>query len=166
MKIALFAGTFDPPTLGHQEIIQRAALLCIKLYVAVAESEGKHAFPITQNERISLLKELTKAIKNVEIIPLTGLVVDCAKHHAVDFLIRGLRNSKDFDYEMQMGSANRHMTGIETVCLMASPEYSQVNSTLIREIAAHGKGLEGFVPAEIEHRVVKLLSTRKSLQDK
>jgi len=158
MSTALFAGTFDPPTLGHQEIIQRASALCDKLYVAVAQSEGKHAFPISKDARIELLKALTKALKNVEVISFSGLVVDCAKEYNVDFLVRGLRNSADLTFEMQMGSANRQMTGIETVCILSSPQYSHINSTLIRQIAAHGRRLEGFVPMEIEKKVFGYLS--------
>lgn len=161
MKVALFAGTFDPPTIGHEEIIQRAALFCTKLYIAVAKSEGKHPFSLAQEERISLMKTLTKGIKNVEVLPLIGLAVDFAEAHSVNFLIRGLRNSRDLDYEMQMGSANKMMTGIETLYLLSSPQYSCINSTLIREIAAHGKRLGGFVPEEIEETVFKSLSPHR-----
>lgn len=157
MKIALFAGTFDPPTLGHQEIIERASKLCDKLYVALAQSVGKRNAPISLDERVALLKVLTKSLKNVEVISFDGLVVDCAKELKADVLIRGLRNGADLDYEMQMASANRLMTGIETLCLLSSPQFSQINSTLIREIAAGGKSLEGFVPHIIRLRVQSLL---------
>ena len=158
MQVALFAGTFDPPTLGHQEIIERAAHLFDKLYVAVAKSEGKNRRSLEHEERMVLLKTLTKSLKNVEIIPFSGLVVNFAKEHGVDCLVRGIRNSADLDYEMQMASANRHMSGIETLCFLSSPQYSQINSTLIREIASHGRRLEGFVPSSIEKRVFELLS--------
>jgi pantetheine-phosphate adenylyltransferase len=153
MKVALFAGTCDPPTLGHQEIIERAARLCGKLYVAVARSEGKNSRSLPNEERILLLKTLTKSLKNVEVIPFSGLVVDFAREHGVDFLVRGIRNSADLDYEMQMAAANKQMTGIETLCLLSSPQYSQINSTLIREIASQGRRLEGFVPSGIEARL-------------
>lgn len=158
MKIALFAGTFDPPTLGHQEIIERAAALCGKLYVAVAESPGKRSQPIPLDERISMLKILTKNLKNVEVITIGGLVVDCAKKLRVDYLVRGIRNGSDLDYEMQMAHANQVMTGVETVCLFSSPQYSRISSTLIREIASYGKRLKEFVPTQIEKKVFELLS--------
>lgn len=158
MKIALFAGTFDPPTLGHQEIIERSAALFGKVYVGVAKSEGKHHSSISLEERISLLKTMIKPFKNVEVVEISGLVVDFAKEHHVDVLVRGIRNSADLDFEMQMGSANKSMTGIETVCLLSSPQYSQINSTLIREIASNGRRLKDFVPEEIEERVFELLS--------
>lgn len=158
MKIALFAGTFDPPTLGHLEIIQRASSLCDKLYIAVAPN-GKNPSPLSQHQRIGFLQTLAKEFPHVEVIPLTGLVVDVAKEHHVHFLVRGLRNVTDLDYEMQMASANRMMTGIETICLLTSPQNSQINSTLIRQIAAHGKSLEGFVPPSIEKKVFESLSS-------
>jgi pantetheine-phosphate adenylyltransferase len=161
MKAAFFAGTFDPPTLGHQELIHRAAALSDKLYVAVARSEGKHALLLPQNERIKLLQRLTKSLENVEVIPLVGLVVDCAQEYGAGVLVRGLRSSADFDFEMQMGAANRQMTGIETLCLFSSPEYSQINSTLVREIASNGRRLKGFVPDDIEQEVFDLLSKSK-----
>lgn len=142
MTIALFAGTFDPPTCGHQEIIHRAALLCTKLFIAVSQSKGKHAFLLSQEQRVAFLKSLTKHLKNVEVIPFSGLVVDCAKKHHVNFLVRGIRNMVDLTFEMEMGSANRQMTGIETICLMSSPQHSHISSTLIREIAANGRSIE------------------------
>lgn len=161
MKSALFAGTFDPPTLGHQELIERAAALFGKLYVAVAESQGKHAIPIGIEERISMLKILTEKLKNVEVIPLTGLVVDCAKKLHVDCLVRGIRDGADLLYEMQMAYANKAITEIETVCLFSSPEYCRINSTLTREIASYGKDLKGFVPASIEKKISELLISQR-----
>lgn len=157
MNIALFAGTFDPPTLGHQEIIERACKLCRKLYVAVAASAGKRNTPILLEERVALMQTLTKSLKNVEIISFSNLVVDCAQELKADVLVRGVRNGGDLDYELQMASANKLMTGIESVCLLSSPQFSQINSTLIREIAAGGRSLEGFVPQVIRKRIEELL---------
>jgi pantetheine-phosphate adenylyltransferase len=89
------------------------------------------------------------------------LVVDCAQKYGAGVLIRGLRSRGDFDFEMQMGAANRQMTGIETLCLFSSPQYSQINSTLVREIASNGRRLKGFVPDDIEQEVFELLSKSK-----
>lgn len=156
---ALFPGTFNPPTLGHLEIIQRAARLCDHLVVAIGESPHKYAATFSVEERMSLLRALTKDMDNVEIISFSGLVIDCAKDLKVDFLLRGLRNGSDFDYEYQMAAANRQMTGIETVFLAASPLYSHLSSTLIREIAVNGHRLHGFIPDAIEAEVFAKLST-------
>lgn len=156
---ALFPGTFNPPTLGHLEIIQRAARLCDHLVVAIGESPHKYAANFSVEERMSLLRTLTKDMDNVEIISFSGLVIDCAKDLKVDFLLRGLRNGSDFDYEYQMAAANRQMTGIETVFLAASPLYSHLSSTLIREIAVNGHRLHGFIPDVIEAEVFAKLST-------
>lgn len=152
MKQGLFTGTFDPPTHGHLDIIQRAASLCNKLYIAVA-SNGKAPNSLSQEKRIALLKKITASLDTVEVVPLNGLSVDLAKTLKVDCLIRGLRTASDFDYEMQMAAANRQMTGIETLCFIASPIHAHINGTLIRQIAAHGRRLEGFVPKEIENDV-------------
>lgn len=160
MKKALFTGTFDPPTLGHQKIIERAALLVDELYVGVAKNESKHPGMIEQEERILLLKTMVSPLKNVEIVPIFGLVVDFAKNNRVNFLVRGIRNSADLDFEMQMGCANHLMTGIETICLLSLPQFCQINSTLIRQIAFYGRRLNDFVPAVIEERVFNLLSKK------
>jgi pantetheine-phosphate adenylyltransferase len=152
MKTALFAGTFDPPTLGHFDIIQRGVKLCDKLYIAVA-GDGRSGFLLSQEVRINLLKKLTKDFENVEVIALKGLVVDVAQHLKVNYLIRGLRNSSDYIYEMQMAAMNRQMTGIETLCLITSPQYSHITATLVRQIAANRGKLSGFVPQEIEQSI-------------
>jgi pantetheine-phosphate adenylyltransferase len=159
MKIAVFAGTFDPPTLAHQEIIQRAASLCSRLYIAVA-AKGKGKNLLSQQDRIDFLQKLTKEWSNVEIVPLNGLVVDLAQEHQADILIRSLRNAADLDYEMQMAAANRQMSGIETLFLMASPQYSQISSSLVREIASYGKKLTGLVSPNIEAEILQKLSTK------
>jgi len=152
MKNALFAGTFDPPTLGHLDIIQRAIKLCDKLYIAVA-SNGKPDSLLPQEARILLLKKLTKDFKNIEVIPLNGLVVDVAQNLKVDCLIRGLRNSLDYTYEMQMAGTNHQMSGIETICLMTSPQYHHITSTLVRQIVLQRGKLKGLVPQDIEQDI-------------
>ena len=153
MKIGLFAGTFDPPTLGHEEIIRRASFLGDKLYVAVAESKDKHTLLLAVEERLSILKELAKEWEHVEIISLQGLAVDCALKYQADFLVRGLRTPQDLNFEMQMASANRQMTGIETICLIASPQYCHISSSLVRTIAAHGKSIKEFVSSKVASRI-------------
>ena len=157
MKRALFAGVFDPPTLGHMEIIQRAAQLFDRLYVGVADNSAKRPSAFDAAERKALLASSTAGIGHVEIITFSGLAVDCAKAVRADVLVRGLRSAADFDYEYQMATANRQMEGIETLFLSASPQYVHFSSTLIREIAANGRRLHGFVPEAIEEVVFKRL---------
>lgn len=152
----LLPGTFDPPTLGHLEIIQRAAKLCDFLYVAIGES-SKSSSSFTIEQRRDLLAKLTEKISNVEIISFSGLVVACAKKVKADVIVRGLRSESDFNYEYQMAAANRQMSGIETLFLMASPAYSHLSSTIVREIAREGHRLQGLVPDDIESMVLAYL---------
>jgi len=161
MKKALFPGTFNPPTLGHLEIIQRAGAFCDKLYVAIAETESKPASAFTIEEKISLLRTATKPFSYVEVIHFSGLTVDCAKELKADILVRGLRNGSDFDYEYQLALSNRQMTGIETVFLGASPHCAHISATLVREIAKQGRRLHGFVPESIEEAIFSRLSIGK-----
>lgn len=157
MKKALFAGTFDPPTLGHLDLISRASRLFDKIEIAITVKSTKAGSVLSLEERMKLVRKMLKGFKNVEAVPFSGLAVDFAIERKADVLLRGLRNDSDMDAEMQMGIANRKMTGIETLCLFSSPEYSQINSTLIREIAAGGRSLKPFVPEAIAADVEKLL---------
>lgn len=146
MKTAIFAGTFDPPTYGHCDIIQRAATLCSCLYVAVATNQGKKPPLLSIEQRLDLLKSLMTEFSTIKVVTFSGLLVNFAKEIGAEALIRGVRNYADFEYECQMACANRSLTGIETVCLIASSQYQHVSSTLIREIANFGGPLEQFVP--------------------
>lgn len=157
MRKGVYAGTFDPPTLGHFDLITRASKLCEKLYVAVTAKSTKQGPALTLEERLHLLKVMTKGISNVEIVPFSGLVVDFAKEKGADVLIRGIRGGADLDIEMQMSAANGAMTGIETLCLLSKPEYAMINATLIREIASAGRSVAAFVPAGIADEVGRLL---------
>jgi pantetheine-phosphate adenylyltransferase len=163
MKKALFPGTFDPPTLGHLEIIQRASYLFETVYVAVADNKSKTSY-FTIKERVSFLKKIAVPYKNIEVIEMQGLAVECAADKKADILLRGLRNGTDFDYEYQMAWTNHQMTGIETVFIASSPKFGHLSSTLIREIGSSGRDLKGFVPKVIEEEVFKKLA--KKTRDK
>lgn len=158
MKTALFAGTFDPPTLGHMDIIHRAQSFCDKLYVSVALNSTKTHTLFSIDERMSMLKTVCKPFAYVEVQPLTTLVVEFCKKHHVDFLVRGLRAFSDFEYEARMAMANRKLSGIETLFLMADEKVGHISSTLIRELGKFQRRLHDFVPAEIEKQVFKKIS--------
>ena len=151
-KNALVAGSFDPPTLGHVDIIERASKVCHILYIGIANNSKKKS-SFTIKERMAMLAEVCHTIPNIKIIEIQGLVVDCIKERKVDFLVRGLRSSDDFAYEMQMALANKKLCGIETLFLMASPHHAHICSTLIHEIALGGHRLHEFVPEPIEDAV-------------
>lgn len=153
MKVAVYPGSFDPITNGHLDIIKRAANLFDKVYVAVISNPGKQPyFPL--EERIQMLKEATKGIKNVKIDFFEGLLVDYAKKIKANSIVRGLRAVSDFDYEFQMALTNRQMNSeIETVFLMTDYKYSYLSSSIVKQIA-HLKGdIAGLVPKNVASRL-------------
>lgn len=163
MKRALFSGTFDPPSLGHLDIIKRAQRICDTLYVGIARSGIKQTHSLfTVDEKKEMLAAMTKDLPFVEIALIDGLVVDFAKQNNIQFLVRGLRAFSDFEYEFRMALANRKLSGIETVFLMADEKHSHISSSLIRELAYHKSRLTEFVPSSIEdfvfNRLLKIRS--------
>jgi pantetheine-phosphate adenylyltransferase len=157
-KTALLPGTFDPPTLGHMDLIRRASTICDFLIVGIAYNLEKKDDLFNPNERKAMLQELTKEIENLQVTTFNGLVVDFAKDHNIRYLVRGLRAFSDFEYEFRMAVANRKMTGIETIFLMADENHFSISASLIKEIGGFGRRLNGFVPDEIEEIVHQRLT--------
>jgi pantetheine-phosphate adenylyltransferase len=153
--IGLYAGTFDPPSLGHFDIIQRAATLCSKLYVAIGTNTAKTSPLFSAEERLAMLKQITHSLPQVESVVCKGLVIDFAKQKKVDCLIRGLRGGSDYEFEYEMSTANRKSGHIETLFLMADPARLHIRATLIRELAHYGHSLLDYIPKEIEPLVRK-----------
>jgi len=150
MLKALFPGTFDPPTLGHLELIARALTFCDHLIIGIGKNTAKGKPILSIKEREESLKMALKQHKNLEITSFSGLVTDFAKKNGIKLLIRGLRSAADYDYEIQMAMANRKLTGIETIFLMAEGGAGYISSTLIRELALHGAPLKDFIPKNLE----------------
>lgn len=156
MKHALFAGSFDPPTWGHLDIIERASKLFEKVSVGVAVNTTKSGALLPHSDRLDLLQELFAANSRVSIVPIPGLVVDFVKNEKVDVLIRSLRSSADIERETVMATANRQMAGVETLLLLSDPRYAHISSTLVREIAHFGGSLEGFVPPQVARKIFEV----------
>ena len=155
MKKALYPGTFDPVTLGHIDIIERALHLFDDVTVAIATSESKTPI-FTLEERINHIEEIFKDNKKVRAIGFTGLVVDLAKEEDTNVLIRGLRAVSDFEYEFQLANMNRAMSpDIESVFLTPKAKFSFLSSTLVREIASMGGQLSAFVDPIVEQALKK-----------
>ena len=155
MKKALYPGTFDPVTLGHIDIIERALHLFDEVTVAIATSESKTPI-FTLEERINHIEEIFKDNKKVRAIGFTGLVVDLAKEEDTNVLIRGLRAVSDFEYEFQLANMNRAMSpDIESVFLTPKAKFSFLSSTLVREIASMGGQLSAFVDQIVEQALKK-----------
>jgi pantetheine-phosphate adenylyltransferase len=145
-KIALYPGTFDPITFGHIDVIERASQLFDTVIVSVAGSSSKKTvFSIA--ERMDMIKNCVKGIKNVKVTSFDKLVVEYAKSQNAKVIIRGLRAISDFEYEFQMALTNRKIAeDITTVFLMPNEKYTYLNSTLVREIASLGGDVSPFVP--------------------
>jgi pantetheine-phosphate adenylyltransferase len=155
-RIGLYPGTFDPPTRGHLDIIQRARQICDHLIVTIAHKPDKKLQSLfSAEEKIEMLRLITAPIQGIEITHFKGLIANYAQEKKASFLIRGLRAFSDFEHEFQMALANQRLSKIETVFLMANERHAQISSSLIREIAHFGGPLHDFVPPEIESLIRK-----------
>lgn len=143
---AVYPGTFDPPTKGHLDVIQRGARLFDHLIVAVAVNTEKRPL-FSKEERIEMLRRLTTNIKNVSITSFSGLTVEFCRKKNAKVILRGIRTFSDFEYEFQMALTNRALAPeIETLFLMPSEEYSYLSSSMVKEAVALGGDLSRFVP--------------------
>ena len=145
---AIYAGSFSPPTLGHMDIITRAAELFDEVIVAVLSQAAKK-YLFSPEERLELLRMITRDIPNVRVVSDQGLLVDVMKREGADVIIRGLRSSEDLLFELQVAEANRQIGGAETLFLGCRPEYSMISSTIVRDCASHGAPISSMVPREI-----------------
>jgi len=146
MKIAIYPGTFDPLTHGHLDLIERASKLFHKVIVLVGENTAKKPL-FDVKERVYMIEQSIKHLKNVSVDSNSELTVEYAKKHNVNILVRGVRAFADFEYEMQMALMNRKLDeNIETVFLMPKNEYSYLNSSLIKGIADFDADINEFVP--------------------
>ena len=149
MVVALYPGTFDPVTDGHLDIARRAARLFDRLIVAVGASVDKRML-LGVEERVALVREAVRDLENVAVEPFRGLVVEFARAQGAEVLVRGLRNQADYEYEHRMALTNRRLApGLETVFVVAAPEFSFISSTLIKEVLAAGGPVDEFVPPHV-----------------
>jgi pantetheine-phosphate adenylyltransferase len=158
-KKAIYAGTFDPMTMGHLDVVERAAKIFPELIVAVAAVTGKNVL-FSQDERVALVQESVKTLSNVNVKPFDGLLVEYAREQGVGVLIRGLRAFSDFEYEFQMALTNRRLApDIETLFLMPKQDYSYLSSTNVKQVASLGGNVNEFVPAAVAAALSRKLIT-------
>jgi len=153
MKIAVCPGTFDPVTNGHIDVIARTAKHFDKVIVAVAANPDK--FPLFDvSERVEMLEECLRDFENVEVVAFDSLLVDLVREYGSCAIIKGLRAMSDFEFEFQMAQLNRQMDeNIETFFVMASPEYTFVSSSGLKEVVKYGGCIKGLVPESVEKRL-------------
>lgn len=145
----IYAGTFDPITNGHLDIIERAAKLFPHLIVAVAKNPSKNPL-LTLSERTQLVNQSCEHLMNVEVVAFSGLLADFAKQHNAMTLIRGIRGSDDIDYEIQLAQLNNELlNGLETLFFPPSVQWRYLSSTMVREIYRHQGDIEKFVPKNV-----------------
>ncbi len=145
MKTAIFPGSFDPFTIGHADIVQRALPLFDKIIIAVGENiTKKPLFPL--DERIAQIRQAFAGEPKVIVEAYNGLTADFAREQGAEYILRGVRCVADFEYERNMAEANKALTGIETILLYTSPQYAYISSTLVRDLHKHGKDITPFLP--------------------
>ena len=150
IKKVLYAGSFDPITNGHLDLINRAAKLGDHLIVGVIENHSKSAF-FTVEERKDMIAAATSHISNIEVDDFSGLLAGYVKQNNIDVVVRGLRATMDFEYEIQMAQMNARLynNDVETIFLMTSPDYSFVSSSIVKEVFMLGGEIKGLVPDKV-----------------
>ena len=157
MKRAIFPGSFDPVTNGHIDLIKRASKICDELLVTVMINDSKAPF-IPLEERVELLKKVTKNIDNIKVCFNRGLLADFVKKENIDMIIRGVRSAADFEYEFQMSQANKALSdGVDTYFLATAPEYSYISSSTVREIVVFGGDISQFVPKIVKDYIAETI---------
>ena len=146
MATALCPGSFDPVTLGHLDIIERTARHFDVVIVAVIRNPQKSQSLFSLEERQQMLKEGTAHLSNIRIEFFKGLLVEFAKDHGADAIVKGLRAVSDFDYELQMAQMNYRLAGVETMFMTTNPTWSYLSSSLVKDVARHGGDVTGLVP--------------------
>ena len=145
MITALVPGSFDPPTKGHVDVIDRCAGLFDRVVVAVANNPSKNPL-FTAAERVALLEECCAAWPNVSAQSFDGLLVDVVGRAGADIIVKGLRVVTDFEYELQLAQMNRHLSGTLTLFVPTNPEYGYLSSSLVKEVASLGASVDSLVP--------------------
>ena len=150
MNLAIYPGSFDPITKGHLHILKTASQIFDKVIITVLNNPKKQGF-LTVEQRLMLIKEVTKEFPNVEVESFEGLTVEFAKLKGANIIIRGLRAVSDFEYEMQLSQANSALAkDIKTVFLTTKPKYNFISSGTVKEIFGYGGDISAFVPEEVE----------------
>jgi pantetheine-phosphate adenylyltransferase len=159
MSGAVCPGSFDPVTLGHIDVFERAAAQFDEVVVAVLVNPNKSGM-FTSEERIDLIRESTTHLPNLRVERGSGLVVDFVKSHGLTAIVKGLRTGTDFEYELQMAQMNKHVAGVDTFFVATTPQYSFVSSSLAKEVAVLGGDVSELLPEPVNARLRVKLADR------
>jgi pantetheine-phosphate adenylyltransferase len=152
---AMYPGTFDPITLGHEDLVRRASRLFDKVVVAIAANPGKEPM-FSLDERVALARTVLRDFDRVEVTGYQGLTVSFAEEHGLRVIVRGLRAISDFEYEFQLANMNRHLTDeVETAFLTPTETYTYISSSLVREIASLGGDVSEFVSPAVKRALLE-----------
>ncbi|HEX5094748.1 MAG TPA: pantetheine-phosphate adenylyltransferase [Acidimicrobiia bacterium] len=165
MATALCPGSFDPVTNGHLDIIERTARHFDQVIVAVIRNPQKNSL-FTLEERQEMLHEVTAHLPNIRIEFFKGLLVDFAKDHGANAIVKGLRAISDFDYELQMAQMNQRLSGIDTFFISTSPQHSFLSSSLVKEVARFGGDVSSMVPKTVVDRLAKVFAERPDAKER
>lgn len=157
MTLAVFPGTFDPITVGHVDIVTRAASLFDRVVLAVAHNSTKTPL-LSADARVELAAQATAHVPGVEVLRTDGLLVDFCRAQGADAIVKGLRGGADFDAERPMALMNRSLSGIETVFIVGDNGLSHVASSLVRDVARHGGDVSGYVPQGVAEAIAEALA--------
>lgn len=156
---AMYPGTFDPITLGHEDLVRRASQLFDRVVVAIAENPGSKAPMFSTEERVVMAANALAHLSNVEVRGYAGLTVDFAREHDLRVIIRGLRAVSDFEYEFQLANMNRHLTDeVETAFLTPTEKYMFISSSLVKEVAELGGDVGEFVSPQVKLALMERVS--------
>jgi pantetheine-phosphate adenylyltransferase len=156
MRRVVCPGSYDPPTNGHLDVIERVSPLFDEVVIAVLINKTKQGL-FTVDERLDMLREVTSGLSNVRVDSWHGLLVDYCANNDIRAIAKGLRAVSDFDYELQMAQMNQRLSGVETLFMSTNPEYSFLSSSLVKEVATHGGDVSGLVPDHVRDSLTRRL---------
>lgn len=149
MKRAIFPGTFDPFTIGHYSVVERALTFMDEIIIGIGVNEKKHTWFPTE-KRVRMIEKLYADNPRIRVEAYDGLTVDFARIREAQFIIRGIRTVHDFEYEETIADINRKLAGVETILLFTEPELTSISSTIVRELLSYGKDVSTFLPADLD----------------
>ena len=145
MKTAIFPGSFDPFTVGHQDIVRRALPLFDRIVIGVGVNAQKTPL-FSPEERVEIIRKAFKDEPRITVRTYSNLTVDFAREEGAEFMLRGVRSTIDFEYEKAFAEANKQLSGLETVLMLTKPEYEHISSSLVRDLYSYGKDITPYLP--------------------